>query len=82
MHYLPVINLPDTPCTLPPRTHIGDVYPATSLRQTCQIFLADLLLSDWDSDDEELLLDVRVPLQLALRANGLIPMPTHAWTHT
>ena len=41
IHCLPVMNLPDEPRTLLVGTHIGDVHPATSLRQTCEMFWAD-----------------------------------------
>ncbi len=59
IHYLPIMNLSDEPCTLLAGTRIGYVYPAAPLRQTCEMFLADPLLSDWNSDDDdELLLDM------------------------
>ncbi len=45
-----------TPHTLPEGTCIKDVYPATSLKQTCEMFGTHPQLSDWDSDDNELFL--------------------------
>ncbi len=72
-HQLPVMNLSNTPRTLPAGTQIGDLYPATSLRQTCDMFEAESELSDWDSDDEELLLDVRGTTKTGTKNQGARP---------
>ncbi len=73
MHYLPVTNLSDEALTFPAGTRIGDIYPATSLRQTCEMLAADLLLSDWDSDDKELLLDVQGTTATDSKSHGVRP---------
>ncbi len=70
MHQLPVMNLSNAPRTLPARTRIGDLNPATSLRQTCEMFEAEPELSDWDSDDEELLLDVQGTTKTGTKTQG------------
>ncbi len=73
MHRLPVMNLSNAPRTVPAGTRIGDIYPATSLRQNCEMFEADPVLSDWDSDDEELLLDVRGTTKAGTKSQGARP---------
>ncbi len=78
-HQLPVMNLSNAPRTLPAGTRIGDLYPATSLRQTCEMFEAEPELSDWDSDDEDLLLDVRGTTKTGTKSQGARP---HSNVHT
>ncbi len=74
MYYLPVMNLSDKPRALPGGTRIGDVYPSTSLRQACEMFLADPLISDWESDDhDELLLDMRRTTATGSKNQGVRP---------
>ncbi len=73
MHHLPVINLSDAPRTLLVGARIGDIYPATSLRQSCEMFEADPVPSDWDSDDKELLLDVWGTTATGTKSQGARP---------
>ncbi len=72
-HQLPVMKLSNAPRTLPAGTGIGYLYPAASLRQTCEMFEAESELSDWDSDDEELLLDVRGTTKTGTKNQGARP---------
>ncbi len=67
------MNLSSAPHTLPAGTRIGDLYPATSLRQTCEMFEAEPELSERDSDDEDLLLDVRGTTKTGTKTLGARP---------
>ncbi len=57
-HHIPVMNLLDATQTLHKGTRLGDVFPVDSLTQVQEMLWVDSDLSDWDSDDEELM-DVR-----------------------
>ncbi len=65
------MNLSNATRTLPTGTRIGDLYPATSLRQTCEMLEEEPVLSDWDSD--ELLLDVQGTTKTGTKNQGAQP---------
>ncbi len=54
-HYIPVMNLSDATQTLHEGTRLGDAFPVESLKQVQEMLWVDSGLSDWDSDDEELM---------------------------
>ncbi len=47
-HHVPVMNMPDVPCTLYPGARIKDVFPIMSLKQAQEVLQADPWLSDWN----------------------------------
>ncbi len=64
-HYIPVMNLSDATWTLHEGTRLGDVFPVELLKQVQEMLWVDSGLSDWDSDDEELI-DVRQVSQVEM----------------
>ncbi len=74
IHYLPVMNLSDAPCTLYTGARIREVYPVTSLKQAQEMLQVDPQLADWDSDsDDRELLDVRTTVNNDRCKGGNLP---------
>ncbi len=56
-HHIPVMNLSDSTRTLPEGTRLGDIYPVESFKHVQEMLWVDSDLSDWESDDDELMDD-------------------------
>ncbi len=54
-HHIPVMNMSDATWTLNEGTWLGDIFPVESLKHVQEIPWVDSDLSDWESDDDELM---------------------------
>ena len=68
-HHIPVMNLLYTTRTLHEGTRLGDIYPVESFKHVQEMLWVDSDLSDWESDDDEL---------MVVRATGIMSKRTSA----